>query len=118
MSQPQVKDGWCEGTVNDPGGFYTWPCANKAKYGAYCGIHSPQRIEERRIARGPTQFERNCAKRDKRAVHLTLLEDIVEAAKDLRKAQILGVSYMRHQIQLDNLLDEHRAQLKEEGDLG
>lgn len=39
------------------------PCKNKAKYGEYCGVHSPEKKKERAAARGPTQWELDVAAR-------------------------------------------------------
>ena len=41
-------------------------CQNIAKYGDYCGVHSPERQAERAQKRGPTQFEREATNRKAR----------------------------------------------------
>jgi hypothetical protein len=40
------------------------PCGRKAKYGDYCGIHSPEKKAERAKKRGHTRWERDMALRE------------------------------------------------------
>ncbi len=85
-----MSDGKCEKSVSDSGGWHSHPCGRPAKYGDYCGVHSPERRAERAKQRGPTQFERDCAasaKGRKRIsdmeAELTRLRGIEEAARIL-----------------------------------
>lgn len=69
-----------------------YACYRKAKYTdeahkdlgpVYCGIHAPQKKAERKQKRGPTQFERDCARRRKEEARLAALEDINQAARSV-----------------------------------
>ena len=53
-------------------------CDNRAKYGDYCGIHSPEQKAKRAAKRGPTQFERECAARK---VRKRLLDVVLMTAR-------------------------------------
>ncbi len=70
----------CIECVYSPGAFTGFRCSNRAKYGAYCGVHSPEKQAERAVKRGPTQWERECAIRDARAA---LLDAVLEAARGM-----------------------------------
>lgn len=54
----------CADSVWDAGGWHRYPCPNRARYGDYCGLHSPEKKAARRVKRGPTKYERECAMRD------------------------------------------------------
>ena len=62
-------------------------CTNNAKYGDYCGIHSPEKQEERRKKRGPTQWELDMAAKKAERERITRLEsshaELLEALKFL-----------------------------------
>ncbi len=59
-------------------------CPYRAKYGDYCGVHSPEKKKERAAARGPTQYEsdRAAEKAERKRVealessHAELLEEV------------------------------------------
>ncbi len=43
-------------------GYQEYQCSNSAKYGGFCGIHSPEKREERAAKRGPTQAEQDLSR--------------------------------------------------------
>ncbi len=64
---------WCDTTSRRN------PCPKKAKFGDYCGTHSPEEKARRKKARPPTQFQRrmrelNEIDREKRATNKALKE--------------------------------------------
>ena len=62
-------------------------CGNAAKYGEFCGVHSPEKKKEREANRGPTEFEKSCTRRKKERDHIATLEsshaELLEAVKVL-----------------------------------
>lgn len=52
-------------------------CYSRAKYGDHCGLHSQERKAERAVKRGPTQFERDLAKRQREKERLGALLEVV-----------------------------------------
>ncbi len=52
-----MSEGRCVSTIRGIGGFRSFPCGNRARYGKYCGVHSPEKQAERAKARGPTQLD-------------------------------------------------------------
>lgn len=81
----------CVDTVSDRGGWHSFPCPNPAKYGEFCGVHSPEKQKERAAKRdaerGPTQWEIETARRQKERERITTLEtshaELLGAAKEL-----------------------------------
>ena len=49
-------------------------CTNRAKYGEFCGVHSPEKQKERRDARGPAQWELDMAAKKAERERITRLE--------------------------------------------
>lgn len=49
-------------------------CPYRAKYGDYCGVHSPEKKKERAAARGPTQWELDNAARKAEFERIKALE--------------------------------------------
>ena len=72
----------CIKKVVDSTGYHFYPCANVAKYGDYCGVHSPEKRAERAAKRGPSKWERECAMRKeyREALDAVLREARVAAA--------------------------------------
>ena len=66
------------------------PCGKPAKYGDYCGIHSPEKKAERAKARGPTQWEVDCANRKAEADELATLRTELEKAKAALDAEVVA----------------------------
>jgi len=56
-------------------------CPHPAKYGDFCGVHSPERKEARATERGPTQYERDTANRRKRDAREKALLNVLEQAR-------------------------------------
>lgn len=75
----------CRASVSDGDRMMSWhQCHSKSKHdGKWCSIHRPGAAEERAAKRGPTQYERECAAREKRQKYAEGLEAEVER---LRKA--------------------------------
>ena len=75
----------CSAKTRDSVGFLTFLCGNQAKYGEYCGVHSPERQAERAI-------EKHCARSERRRVVIAAARAVVDAnpltteIKDLREA--------------------------------
>jgi hypothetical protein len=63
----------------------TFPCPHPAKYGEYCGIHSPEKKAERAARRGPTRYERDCTARqnreDRKALVNAALDKVLQYAR-------------------------------------
>ncbi len=55
----------CKTMVSDPGGWHFYRCSRNAKYGEYCGTHSPEKIAERKEKRGPNQYQKEVAREKK-----------------------------------------------------
>ena len=75
----------CEARVRDSGGYHPYPCANPAKYGDYCGQHSPEKRAERAAKRGPTKWERECAARKRYREALTSLREALAEFDEVTK---------------------------------
>jgi hypothetical protein len=72
------------------GDWHLYRCKNKGKVQRdgqwYCGVHDPIAKAERAAKRGPTQFERECARREKRAAERAALIEVARAVAKVRKA--------------------------------
>ena len=53
--------------------WHSTQCTNRRKFGDFCGVHSPEKKAERAKARGPTQYERDVARRKERRAQLDTL---------------------------------------------
>ncbi len=69
----------CKASVPGFGGWRLVQCENNAKYGDYCGVHSPEKQAERAKARGPTRYERDCASRKRERERVKGLEALNDA---------------------------------------
>ena len=85
------------------------PCGKPAKYGDYCGIHSPEKKAERAKARGPTQWEVDCANRKAEADELATLRN------ELEKAEAAIDAVLNLYPNLENYIDSARRDAKGEG---
>jgi hypothetical protein len=81
----------CKDTVSDHTGWRSYPCGRKAKYGDYCGIHSPEQKMKRAKARGPTQFERDWAARKAEMERVKGLERAIRDALFIIEARITEI---------------------------
>ena len=77
----------CAASVTDRDGWDTYDCMNPAKYGDYCGVHSPEQKKKRAEARGPTQYELDMAARRSEQERVKALEsshaDLLEALETI-----------------------------------
>jgi hypothetical protein len=68
-------------------GWRSHPCRNNAKYGDYCGTHSPEKKAKRAKKRGPTECQLSSERRKAEANNLQALQDALrpfaEAAAEL-----------------------------------
>lgn len=55
----------CTATVSDTYSFHGHGCGNRAKFGEFCGLHSPEEQAKRRKARPPTQHEQRVARAER-----------------------------------------------------
>lgn len=78
----------CVDSVSGPGGWGVSPCGNKAKYGDYCGIHSPEQQAKRAKKRGPTQFEKDWMRRDKERKRVSDMETELARLRKVEEALI------------------------------
>lgn len=70
----------CVEEVTSHSGWDRSRCPNKAKYGDYCGTHSPERRAERAKKRGPTLYERESAMRKE---YRAALDEVLREARDI-----------------------------------
>lgn len=57
-----MVDKRCPARITDHSGFHTYACAKKASTpDGYCRTHDPELRRQRRLARGPTAWEREMA---------------------------------------------------------
>ena len=77
----------------------SWACRNEARYGNYCGVHSPEKKSERAAKRGPTQFEQDLARNAALREELKQLradnEQLRAEAAEERDALDTGLAYLR-----------------------
>jgi hypothetical protein len=90
----------CVATFSRPP-HYTqmFECSNPAKYGDFCGIHSPEKREKRARGRGPTEFERGCHRRQ-------LTSSVIDAARAVLTADA-GSDYEMGELKI--VLEEYDA---------
>lgn len=83
--RPHCDDGSprCQESVPDVSGFHRFQCTNRAKYGPFCGIHSPEKKAERAAKRPPTDFERRLARAQREADERDALEEVLLYARRL-----------------------------------
>jgi hypothetical protein len=95
----------CSESVYNNWHFY--PCNNKGKVQRdgkwYCGVHDPIAKAERAANRGPTQYERECARREKREAERAALIDVARAADKVKGVRLETVTYVRLRAALNAL---------------
>ncbi len=85
----------CKDTVWNGTYSRSSPCPNNAKFGDYCGVHSPEEKARRRQERGPTLFERQLASSKRR--------ERERNAKDRALKKLLGLVEEMRFLNLDQL---------------
>ena len=86
------------------------PCGKPAKYGDYCGIHSPEKKAERAKARGPTRWEVDCANRKAEADELATLRAELEEARFHKDAAENQVAMLCEKIDAEQVVfDDMKA---------
>jgi hypothetical protein len=70
-----VKD-MCKAKLYGSTSYRGYQCANRAKYGDFCGTHSPEKKAERAAKRGPTWNDLEFNRSEKR-------QEVIARARDL-----------------------------------
>lgn len=101
----------CTAKVADFTGFHWKRCANRAKYGAHCGVHCPEKQAERQKRR-PTKFDRDMlaasTRRDARVEYDAALDEVLREARALARRTEWGRAADLHRAleRFDNLTKE------------
>ena len=82
------RSGWRDGLT----------CKNKAKYGDYCGVHSPEKQKERAAKRGPSIWEIEYKRRNQEQERVKSLEsshaELLGALEELVEERTQDVSLL------------------------